>query len=335
VTTSARIAIVCVLLAALLPLVANRYTLFVGNMMLVQIILAVGLNLLVGYAGLLAFMNGALFGVGAYAAAVLHDGQHWPYWLALPAAGLVAMVIGVAVALPALRLSGLYLALATVAFAQFALWAFTHWDPVTGGPSGLKVTPVDFHPLPVSAEFGQYWLSLMVVAAIVWVTGNLLRSRIGRAFVAIRESETAAEAMAIDVIRTKTLAYALAALYAGIAGGLFAPMLGLVVPESFDLFQVVFQFAMVVVGGMGSLAGSVLGAALMVWLHEGLRAFKDLQEIAFGGLILLTVLFLPGGVAGLLRTRLRWREPLHRPTPHRPFARAPAATPERQPHAST
>jgi branched-chain amino acid transport system permease protein len=312
-----RLVVVCFGLVALLPLVANRYTLFIGDAMLVQIILAIGLNLLVGYAGLLAFMNGALFGVGAYAEAVLHDGLHWPYWLALPASGLVAMVIGVAIALPALRLSGLYLALATVAFAQFALWAFTHWDRVTGGPSGLKVTPADFYPLPVSAETGQFYLSLVVAAAIFWLTRNLLRSRIGRAFVAIRESETAAEAMAIDVTSTKTLAYALAALYAGIAGGLFAPLLGLVVPESFDLFQVVFQFAMVVVGGMGSLAGSVLGAGLMVWLQEGLRAFKDLQEIAFGGLILLTVLFLPGGVAGLLRVRFGWREPLHRPARRR------------------
>jgi branched-chain amino acid transport system permease protein len=312
-TASTRLVAICFLLAALLPLVANRYTLFVGNAMLVQIILAIGLNLLVGYAGLLAFMSGALFGVGAYAAAVLRDGLHVPYWLALPMSGLVAMMIGVAVALPALRLYGLYLSLATVAFAQFALWVFTHWDAVTGGPSGLSVAPVDFRPLPVSSEIGQFYLALLVAAAIFWLTANLLRSRIGRAFVAIRESETAAEAMAIDVTRTKTLAYALAALYAGIAGGLFAPLLGLVVPESFDLFQVVFQFAMVVVGGMGSLAGSVLGAALMVWLQEGLRAFKDLQEVAFGGLILLTVLFLPGGVSGLLRTRLGWREPLRRP----------------------
>jgi branched-chain amino acid transport system permease protein len=310
-----RLMLACLLLAALLPLVADRYTLFVGNAMLVQVILAVGLNLLVGYAGLLAFVNGALFGIGAYAVALLRDTLHVPYWLALPAAGVVAMIVGVTVALPALRLSGLYLALATIAFAQFALWAFMHWDPLTGGPSGIKVLPIEFGPLPISSGLGFYYLSLLVAAAICWLTRNLLRSRIGRAFVAIRESETAAESMAIDVTRTKTLAYALAALYAGIAGGLFAPLLGLVVPESYDLFQVVFQFAMVVVGGLGSLAGAVLGAALMVWLQEGLRAFKDLQEIAFGGLILLTVLFLPGGVAGLLRNRLGWREPLRRPVP--------------------
>ncbi len=312
-TASWRLMLGGFVLAALLPLTVNRYTLFVGNAMLVQIVLAVGLNLLVGYAGLLAFVNGALFGVGAYAVAMLRETLHFPFWLALPCAGVVAMVIGVVVALPALRLYGLYLALASIAFAQFALWTFMHWDPVTGGPSGLKVAPVAFNPLPISSELGLYYLSLLVAVAICWLTHNLLRSRIGRALVAIRENETAAESMAIDLTRTKTLVYALAALYAGIAGGLFAPLLGLVVPESYDLFQVVFQFAMVVVGGLGSLLGAVLGAALMVWLQEGLRAFKDLQEIAFGGLILLTVLFLPGGVAGLLRTRLGWREKLHRP----------------------
>jgi branched-chain amino acid transport system permease protein len=312
-TPSVRLVAVCFALSALLPPVANPYVLFVGNAMLVQIILAIGLNLLVGYAGQLAFVNGALFGVGAYVVALLRGVVHVPYWLALPAGGLAAMIIGVVVALPALRLYGLYLALASIAFAQFALWVFTHWDPVTGGPSGLKLSPVDFAPLTNSPEYGQYYLSLLCGVVIWLLTHNILRSRIGRAFVAIRESETAAEAMAIDVTRTKTLAYALAALYAGIAGGLFAPLLGLVVPESFDLFQVVFQFAMIVVGGMGSLAGSVLGAMLMMWLLEGLRAFKDLQEIAFGGLILLTVLFLPGGIAGLLHSWLGWREALHRP----------------------
>ena len=223
-----RLMLACLLLAALLPLVADRYTLFVGNAMLVQVILAVGLNLLLGCAGLLAFVNGALFGIGAYAVALLRDTLHVPYWLALPAAGVVAMIVGVTVALPALRLSGLYLALATIAFAQFALWAFMHWDPLTGGPSGIKVLPIEFGPLPISSGLGFYYLSLLVAAAICWLTRNLLRSRIGRAFVAIRESETAAKSMAIDVTRTKTLAYALAALYTGIAGGLFAPLLGLV-----------------------------------------------------------------------------------------------------------
>jgi branched-chain amino acid transport system permease protein len=307
-----RLVAVCFLFAALLPLISNRYTLFVGNAMLIQIILAVGLNLLVGYSGLLAFVNGALFGVGAYAVALLCSAWHVPYWLALPVAGLVSLAIGVAVALPAIRLSGLYLALASIAFAQFALWAFMHWDAVTGGPSGLKMAPVDFGPFAPSSELGQYYLSLIAAIAIFWLTRNLLHSRIGRAFVAIRENETAAESLSIDLTRTKTLAYGLSALYAGIAGALFAPLLGLVVPESYDLFQVVFQFAMIVVGGLGSLTGSVLGAALMVWLQEGLRAFKDLQEIAFGGLILLTVLFLPGGIAGLLRARFGWREPLRR-----------------------
>jgi branched-chain amino acid transport system permease protein len=307
-----RVVAIVFALTALLPLIANRYTLFIGNAMLVQMILAIGLNLLVGTTGLLAFVNGALFGIGAYAVALLRDGWHVPYWLALPAAGIVALVIGIAVALPALRLSGLYLALATIAFAQFAVWAFMHWDTVTGGPSGLKMAPIEFGALAPSPELGQYYLALVAAIAIYLLTRNLLRSHVGRAFIAVRESEVAAESLAIDLTRTKTLAYALSAFYAGIAGGLFAPLLGLVVPESYDLFQVVFQFSMIVVGGLGSLTGSILGAAMMIWLQEALRAFKDLQEIAFGGLILLTVLFLPGGIAGLLRHRFGWREPLRR-----------------------
>jgi branched-chain amino acid transport system permease protein len=301
-----RILLPLLLLAALFPLVATRYTLFVGNTVLIAVILSIGLNLLIGYAGLLAFLNGALFGVGAYAVAILRGTWHLPFWLAWPAASLIAAAAGLAVAWPALRLSGLYLALATIAAAQFALWVFLHWDSFTGGPAGLQVTPILYNLAP--PEIAHYYLCLVTAVLITLATTNLLRSRIGRAFVAIRESEVAAASLAIDPVCTKTLAYVISALYAGIAGGLFAPLLGLVVPESFDMFQIVSQFAMVVVGGLGSLAGSIIGAAFIITAGEALRAFKDFQEIAFGGLILLAVLFLPRGIAGLLP-----REPLRRP----------------------
>jgi branched-chain amino acid transport system permease protein len=156
-------------------------------------------------------------------------------------------------------------------------------------------------------------VSLTIAAALIVITSNILRSRFGRAFVAIRESEVAAEGLAIDLTRTKTTAYALSAFYAGTAGGLFAPILTIVVPETYDLFQVIVQFAMVVVGGLGSITGAILGAIGLIGLQETLRATKELQEIAFGGMILLTVLFLPSGLAGLLRKHfLAWREPLRR-----------------------
>ncbi len=305
--------LVAVAALAAWPAFANNYLLFIGNLTLIYIILTVGLNLLIGYTGLLAFINGSLFGVGAYATAILRLDLGLPYGVAIPVGALVTMVFGVLVALPALRLAGLYLALATVALGQFILWILLHWDRVTRGPSGIHVPPVDYAPLFSTFEQGHYYVTLAVVVAVVCLTVNLLRSRYGRAFVALRESEVAAESIGIDLTRYKTLAYAVSALYAGLAGGLFAPLLGIVVPESFDLTTVIVQFAMVTVGGLGSVAGSVMGAIGLVWLQEALREFKELHEIAFGGMILLTILFMPGGVAGKLKRWLpAWREPLRR-----------------------
>lgn len=298
-------------LFALLPAVANSYTLFIGNMTAIYVLLAVGLNILLGYTGLLAFVNGALFGMGAYATAILRTDVGLPYVLALPGGAVIAMAIGVLIALPALRLTGLYLALSTVAFAQFSWWAFLHWDFLTNGPSGVQFAPVDYAGL--DRDLAHYYVSLAVAVVAVVLVRNVLRTRLGRALVAVRESEVAAETLAIDLTRYKTLAFAISALLAGFAGGLFAPLLGIVVPESFDLFQVIIQFAMVILGGVGSLFGSVVGAVALVWMQELLRSFRDLQEIAFGAMILLTVLFFPGGIAGFMRRWVRgWREPMER-----------------------
>jgi branched-chain amino acid transport system permease protein len=297
---------------AVLPLLGNAYLRFIGNEAAVYAILAISLNLVLGYTGLLVFVNAALFGIGAYAVTILRSRYGLPYGVSVPLAAILSMAAGVLIALPALRLEALYLALASVAFAQTAQWAMLHWDGLTGGPNGLRMAPVDY-PFVASWDTGHYYVCLAIAAGVVVLTENVLRSRIGRALVAVRDSEAAAQSLAIDLVRTKTLAYALSALLAGLAGALYAPMLGLVVPESYDLFQVIIQFAMVVVGGLGSIAGSVIGAVLIVWMLEGLRAFKEVQEIAFGGMILLFVLFLPGGVASLLRRYLPgWREPLRR-----------------------
>ena len=298
------------------PLVANQYQLFVGNLMLIYVLLAVALNVLIGYAGQLAFANGALFGVGAYATGLLMLDGGWPFWLALPAGALITMLAGVLVALPALRLRSLYLALATVAFAQFALWTFVHWDGLTYGNAGFVMPRVSFAALGVSTPIGIYYVSLVVTLALLWCAWNMLRSRVGRAFVAVRENEVAAQALAVDVTRTKTIAYAVSALYAGVAGGLFAALLGVVVPEQFNLFQIVIQFCMVIVGGLGSMWGVVAAAIALVWLQEALRGMQELQEVGFGALLLLTLLFFPGGIGEAAR-RLApaWREPLSRAAP--------------------
>lgn len=296
-----------------LPVFANPYIIFIANLALMYVLLAVGLNILLGYAGQLAFANAALFGVGAYTTGLLRLEFGLPFWLTLPAGVALATVAGVAIALPALRLSGLYLALATIAFAQFALWVFSHWNSVTYGGAGFRVPRLDFEPLTSDPELGIYYVTYIIVIVAVALAWNMLRSRVGRAFVAIRESEVAAETLGIDLTKYKTIAYVMSALFAGTAGGLFSAMLGIVTPESYDLFQVITHFAMVVVGGIGSVWGAVLGAGLLIGLLEVLRAFKELQEIAFGALLLITVIVLPGGVISIFKRYLPgWEEPLRR-----------------------
>jgi branched-chain amino acid transport system permease protein len=298
----------------LIPIGANPYSLFVGNLILIYIILAIGLNLLIGFAGHLAFANAAMFGIGAYGAGLIQVDLGLPFWLALPGGALLAMVLGTTMALPALRLSGIYLAMATLGFAQFTQWVFLNWETVTYGAGGFRVPRVDFSPLPIRSEYGVYYLSWIITLGLVLFAWNAMRSRVGRAFVAMRDGEIAAESLGVNLLRYKALAFALSGIYAGIAGALYTAMLNYVAPEGFDLFQMVIQKAMVMVGGIGSIIGSVIGATLLVVLLEALRAFKSTQEIAFGSILLLFVVFFPGGLVSLCRRYLPgWEEPLHIP----------------------
>jgi len=309
---------------ALVPAVANPYLVYVTSIALLYVILAVGLNLLLGYAGQFAFANAALFGIGAYATGLAQLKLGCPFWLALPAGALFTTLAGLLVALPALRLSGLYLALATMAFAQFTQWTMLNWESVTLGAGGFKVPPPSFSRLGISSATGVYYLTLAITAGLVAAAWNTVRSRVGRAMIAVRDSEVAAEALGVDLARTKTLAFAMSAFYAGTAGGLYSATLNFVAPEGFDLFQMVVHFSMVVVGGLGSVWGAVLGAGLLVGVQEVLRAFKSAQEIAFGLVLMTAIIFLPDGLISLLRRRVPgWEEPLRRVTP--PAAVAPGA----------
>ncbi len=300
-------------LATVAPAFLNTYHLFVANLILVYVLLAIGLNILVGYAGQLAFANAAMFGIGAYGTGLLQVHFGWPFWLAFPSGAIIAAAVGLAISFPALRISGLYLALSTLAFAQFTQWVFLHWEAVTFGAGGFKTPTVSFAPLPVSKPIGLYYLSLILALVLFLLAQNLVRSRLGRAFVAVRDSEVAAESLGIDLLRYKALAFGVSGFYAGIAGGLYSAMLNFVSPEGYDLFQMVLHKAMIVVGGLGSVAGSVLGAGAIVGLLEALREVKGIQEIAFGAILVVFILFMPGGIVGFLQKRLGgWEEPLHR-----------------------
>ncbi len=313
------------LLAAVAPSFLNAYYVFVANTILIYVLLSIGLNILVGYTGQLAFANAAMFGIGAYGTGLLQVQLGWPFWLAFPSGAVIATAVGLAISLPALRLSGLYLALSSLAFAQFTQWVFLNWESVTFGAGGFKTPSISFAPLPLSKTMGLYYLSLILVIVLYVLAQNLVRSRIGRGFVAVRDSDIAAQSLGVDLLRYKALAFGISGFYAGIAGGLYSAMLNFVSPEGYDLFQMVIQKAMVVVGGLGSIAGSVLGATALVSLLEALRKVKGFQEIVFGAILVGFIIFMPGGIIGFLKAKVRgWEEPLHRA---RTGKRVPTAAP--------
>lgn len=290
----------------------NRFYLYVATLVPIYVILAIGLNILVGYAGQLAFANAAMFGIGAYGAGLLIKHFAASYWVAAPAGAIAAMVVGTLLALPALRLSGIYLALATLAFAQCTLWTMTHWISVTYGASGFTIKAVDFTALGMNSDYGMYYLSWICCCVLLLLARNLIRSRIGRAFVALRDHEIAAQSLGVNLLKYKALAFALSGFYAGVAGVLYAGVLAFVGPESFGLQQMVLQLAAIVIGGTASIAGSVLGGFLIVFIQEIIREFKFSIEIAFGALLCLFVLLKPTGLIDLIRlVRPSWHERLH------------------------
>lgn len=298
-------------LFAAVPFVANPYVLFVANLMLIYVILATGLNILVGYAGQFALANAAMFGIGAYGTGLLQVKLGLPYIVAAPGGVLLATLVGTIITLPALRLSGVYLALSSLSFAMFTQWVLLHWNSVTFGGGGFPVPNIDLRPLlPVGPDRTIYYLSWIVTIALLVLAWSLLRSRVGRAFVAVRDGEIAAQALGIHLLRWKALAFALSGFYAGVAGALYAPLLGYISPEGFDLFQMIVQKSMIVVGGMGSLLGSVIGAIVITGVLEILREFKSTQEIVFGGVLIAFVIFRPRGIAAWLQSLPGWAEPL-------------------------
>ena len=296
----------------LLPLIGvNDFYLYVASLVPIYVILAMGLNLLVGYAGQLAFSNAAMFGIGAYGAGLLIKHFAIPFWLTVPVGIFAAVAVGTLLALPALRLSGIYLALTTLAFAQCTLWVMTHWISVTFGASGFTIKAVNFSPIPISTERGLYYLAWVSCIGLLFLTRNIVGSRIGRAFVALRDHEIAAQSLGVNLLRYKALAFALSGFYAGVAGVLYAGLLGFVGPESFGLQQMVLQLAAMVMGGTASIAGSVLGGFLIVAIQEIVREFRFSIEIAFGGLLAFFVLVRPTGLINIVRSRYpAWRERL-------------------------
>ncbi|MBV9782903.1 MAG: branched-chain amino acid ABC transporter permease [Acidisphaera sp.] len=294
--------VLCVLLV-LLAQVADSYTQYIVNLALIYVVIGVGLNFLLGYAGQFAFAHAALMGIGAYTTALLTSRLYWSFWLCLPLSGVVAAALGALGALPAMRMKRVYLALVTLAFAQLVVWVLVNWNVVTLGTDGVDVPAPMLFGWRVKGDTSVFYVVLPCTALMYWLAKRILESRIGRAFVTIRENEIVARCNGINVARTKTVVFALSAFYAGIGGSLYALTLGFIVPDAFGLSQLVLHFSIVVLGGLLSLSGAAIGAVVLTALPELLRDLQALQEIIYGLVLMVVILVMPQGIAGLLK---RW-----------------------------
>ena len=283
------------------PWVAPRYVVFLTTVILVNAIVAIGLNLLSGYTNQLSFGHAGFLAIGAYTAAVLTlRVPGLPVIATLLLAGLVTAAVGLAFGIPCVRLGGLYLTMATLAFGFVITEAILNLDTLTRGADGLRVPVARLGALRLSTDAARYYLVAAVTAAMVLAAVNLVRTRTGRAFLAIRESEIAAEASGVPVARYRALAFGLSAFYTGVAGGLFAFVVGFLSPDAFDVFLSVDFVVMIIVGGLGSVPGSIIGAAVVTVLHDGLATFQNYRPLIFGALLIACMLFMPGGVTRAL-----------------------------------
>lgn len=308
---------VAVLAASLLafPFVANEYWLYLACLVAINIASTAGLNLLTGYTGLVSLGQSAFMGLGAYTVAILQIRYGTPMLLNLLAGGVVAMLAGVVVGVPSLRVKGLYLAIATIAAGVIAHFVFSHFADLTGGSAGLSVPPAQVLGVVLDSSFKLYWVIVPITVLLLIGAANLFRTRIGRAFIAIRDRDISAEVLGIPLLRYKLLSFAISSFYAGVAGGLFAYFFRAITPESFPLIMSIFFLAAVIVGGMGTMLGSVLGAVFMTLVPEVLKlivgwlplgdsamlVLSPVRTIVFGLMIVLFLIFEPHGLAEVWR----------------------------------
>ncbi len=292
---TAPMALLSILVA--LAFVLDPYTLDVATTAGIYALLALGLNIVVGMAGLLVLGFAAFYGVGAYTYAILNTHYGLGFWTCLPIGGALAALFGLLLGLPTLRLRGDYLAIVTLGFGEITRITLNNWDSVTNGPNGiLGVAPPSVFGFSFDHPRHYFLLALALVSLSVFLLKRLDKSRVGRAWVAMREDETAAEAMGIPTLRLKLLAFSMAAFWGGVAGVFFAGKQLFVSPESFNFLESVMVLCMVVLGGMGSVPGAVLGAVLLSFLPEVLRGVDQYRLLAFGLAMVLMMRYRPSGI---------------------------------------
>jgi branched-chain amino acid transport system permease protein len=297
------------------PFLVNEYVLYIANLIGIAIIGAHGLNLLTGFTGQISLGHAAFVGVGAYTSAILITRAGIPFWWTVPLAGIMSAFAGMIIGIPSLRIKGLYLAIATIA-AQFIFeYVFMTWESMTHGIRGINVPDPELFGFQFDTEQKFYFITLFFVIIGTLYARNLIRTRVGRAFIAIRDRDLAAELMGINLFRYKLTSFAISSFYAGVAGSLWVSFMNIVTPEHFPLTLSIEYLAMIIVGGLGSILGSIYGAMFMVLVPELLKfgtefikdipafqhIFAPLREVVFGTLIVFFLIFEPRGLAEMWR----------------------------------
>lgn len=284
------------------------FSMYQSNIMitaLIYVVLGLGLNIVVGLAGLLNLGYAAFYAVGAYTYALLNYHYGVGFWVALPVGAALSALFGILLGFPVLRLRGDYLAIVTLGFGEIIRLVLENWNAFSFGPSGISNIPrPGLFGMAMSLETAtRYIYFLMVIAVIftIFVVNRLQNSRIGRAWIALREDEIACQAMGIDKAGTKLSAFALGAFWAGLVGAIFAAKTTFINPASFTIWESIIILCVVVLGGMGSIIGIFIGALILVLLPEYLRAFQEYRMLVFGAVLVVMMVFRPGGVMPAVR----------------------------------
>ena len=303
------------LIGSLVGFGPNEYHYFIGNLILINFISAIGLQMLIGFTGLLSLGHAAFMGVGAYTSALLITKLDCPYVITILIGGLVAAACGVIVGIPSLRIKAFYLMVATLAFQFVMEYIFVHWDSVTRGIRGIELPTPSFFGLSFEKQQAFFVFLFVLAVFLMWGAKNIIRSKIGRAFIAIRDNDVSAEIIGIPIFPYKILSFAISAFYGGVAGVLFSGLLRVAVPQDYSFLGSIIFLAMVLVGGLGRLVGTVFGVifiTLVPVLLDLIVSFianvydpnftiylGPLKEFVFGGLIILFIIFEPEGLVGI------------------------------------
>lgn len=301
-------AVLAAIILAVLPFAGSGYVVFVANLLMVYLVLALGMHVVIGEAGQFSFAHTAFYGIGIYAAGILNNAYHLPVVFNILAGGLIAAVVGLFVGGLALRMRDIYLALVTFAFGEVMQWVFLNWTNLTGGASGLRMTPANFFGYQLATDKQAYVFVLAMSLLLILLTLQISRSRYGSALRAVRESEVAAMAMGINVRRMKISAFSISAFYAGCAGGMFTMFSSFIHPDSLGFQTTVLILIMVVVGGLGSVSGAIGGVIIFGLLSEGLRKILSGQEIIYGAILMIFMMYAPRGAFAFFRERAQPRK---------------------------